>query len=187
MAKMSRDKFMAIGFRRCDGTVEGALWSYEEGIHEMPEIVVSVPHGRGLLWKPDGSVEEVSSREAYKELSKGLRYNDVIRKIRAGLTGPEFFEGQRMWVWRCQHCNGWHATLWRPEAEECYGLDKATLAEVDQHIRNAARKGSKRAAWHEAEAAAELLGIETCPADQARGGRWPDLDALRKRLKAVSW
>jgi hypothetical protein len=142
-------------------------------------------------------VARAVAEEAAENAHHGACINDAVtismekfeefQKIRAGLTGPEFFEGRRMWVWRCQHCNGWHATLWRPEAEECYGLDKATLAEVDQHIRNAARKGSKRAAWHEAEAAAELLGIEACPADQARGGRRPDLDALRKRLEAVSW
>jgi putative CRISPR-associated protein (TIGR02620 family) len=50
------------------------------------------------------------------------------------------------------------------------------------YIGNAHRKGSKSACWNEAEAAAEIAGVEVRPDET---GRWPDLAALEKAIRAA--
>lgn len=95
---------------------------------------------------------------------------------------PIQYGKRQYWVWECGACGGWHATSSLPSAQRCSGLSPQDIADAKQHIGNARRKSSKRAAWNEAELAAQILGIQ-CPADEL--GRWPDLNTLEARLEAV--
>lgn len=57
------------------------------------------------------------------------------------------------------------------------------LEEALAHVKAAGRKGSRAAAWVEADAAAALFRITT-PAEP--NGRWPDLDQLEKDLRLAA-
>lgn len=115
-------------------------------------------------------------------MSVGSEVQVLLNALDTLTTPPEVELPERLWVWRCTECGGWHGTVGLPEPGECYGLHEATVAIIRQTLQASARKGSRSAAWSEADFAAWLMGLDSAP---SKDNGWPDLDALWGRLSRL--